>query len=552
MNNQLKSIVKFVLILALFFIGNIAFATTYYIDAVSGNDNNDGRSPSSAWRSLQKVEKVSFGWGDNILFKRGQTFKGSIRFRISGGDGLPITFGAYGEGEKPILSCVEDHRLTWVQSGNNIWKATNITVGMQRLVRNGEELLQAHSMDELGKQVPATISWFKSGSTLYLYSTTDPNGDIFTYSECSQVILTVDVNNLVFQDLAFEGGNTAALNHISGSNITFKNLDLGKMSYMGIQFESKGKPSENIIVDGCYVDAHWTLNYFNGGIGFATWRGTREGVFFNGNFNHAVIKNSVFKNWHHSGINIWANPTNPNYINQMKIINNYITSPDIPYGGKLSFAGNVQDSEIAYNTFEDMYGGRMQMDGNNNHVHHNLFKNLYNAKIKYGEGGGIRLGNWNRENYGHIIEYNLFKNCYSSAIDVGGTNHPNKGVHDIIFRNNIFEADIHSNLFDSYIYIRTGTTTSNLTFVNNNFVASSNDQIIKRGGTPYTLSAFNEAIFDDGSSASGNYSAPNYNITVGYNGALNLSTTPTLPASEQVSPPPAKKGPFIMDKSGLY
>ncbi len=543
---------KFILILLLF-INSSIYAATYYVDAVNGNDSNDGLSPATAWKSLSKVASYPFVAGDNILFKRGGKFNGSFRFRRNGQVDQPITFASYGEGTKPVLSCIKTVKLNWLSNGDNLWKTTDISVPIQRIKRNNKEILQAHSIEELGKKVPDMITWYKSGNTLYLYSATDPNGDNFTYSECSEIILTVGISNLVFKDLSFEGGNVAALNAISGSNITFKNLDLGKMSFMGIQFESKGKPSENIIVDGCNVDADWTLNYFNGGIGFKTWRGAREGIFFNGNFNNAIIKNSIFKNWHHSGINIWANPTNPNYVNNMKIINNYITSPNIPYGGKLSFAGNVRNSEIAYNTFENMYGGRMQMDGNNNHVHNNLFNNLYNATIKYGEGGGIRLGNWNRENYGHIIEYNVFKNCYSNAIDVGGTNHPNNGVHDIIFRNNVFEADVNSQLFGSYIYIRKGDTTYNLSFINNNFLTfSNNDKILNRSGTRYTLIEFNGKNFDDGTIAMENYSSSDYTLVVGYNGQVPVVTNNTQSTSQIDTVGTKATGPFIMDKSGLH
>ncbi|WP_456323230.1 hypothetical protein [Hydrogenimonas sp.] len=550
------------LILIMFISGSV-FAATYYVDALNGNDSSNGTSPATAWKSLSKVGSFPFVAGDRILFKKGEKFYGNFRFRRNGSVEQPIIFASYGDGEKPLLSCVKKKRLNWVSLGDNLWKTNDISTSIQRILRNDKEILQAHSLDELGKKVPDMISWFKRGNDLYLYSATNPNSDFFSYSECSQIILTVDISNLVFKDLAFKGGNTASLNLIAGSNITFQNLDLGEMAYMGIQFESKGKPSEGITIDGCNIDAHWDLNYFEAGIGFATWRGTREGVFLNGNFNNAEIKNSIFKNWHHSGINVWANPTNPNFVNNMKIINNYITSPDIPYGGKLSFAGNVRNSEIAYNTFENMYGGRMQMDGNNNHVHHNLFKNLYNATIKYGEGGGIRLGNWNRENYGHLIENNVFKNCYSNAIDVGGTNHPNNGVHDITFKNNIFDANINSSLYDSYIYIRKGATTSNLTFVNNDFVTlSSNDKIINRSGIKFTLSEFSAKSFNDGSRVSDNYSDNNYDLTVGYRKQAPVAIDSGQVASQLTSDnknPTAdtytnadKTGPFIMDKTGLH
>ena len=46
-------------------------ATTYYVDATHGNDNNDGLSPATAWRTMGKVSDFSFLPGDSILLKRG-------------------------------------------------------------------------------------------------------------------------------------------------------------------------------------------------------------------------------------------------------------------------------------------------------------------------------------------------------------------------------------------------------------------------------------------------------------------------------------------------
>src|SRR5439155_24206044 len=42
--------------------------------------------------------------GDVILFKRGETFYGSIVVNKSGTSSLPITIGAYGSGSRPIIT----------------------------------------------------------------------------------------------------------------------------------------------------------------------------------------------------------------------------------------------------------------------------------------------------------------------------------------------------------------------------------------------------------------------------------------------------------------
>jgi len=78
---------------------------SYFVDAVNGNDANDGRSPATAWRTISKVNGFQLSPGNSVLFKRGQTFYGSLTVNQSGASGSPITFGAYGtDSARPVIS----------------------------------------------------------------------------------------------------------------------------------------------------------------------------------------------------------------------------------------------------------------------------------------------------------------------------------------------------------------------------------------------------------------------------------------------------------------
>jgi hypothetical protein len=95
-------------------------ATDYYVDATGGNDNNDGLSPSNAWKTIAKVNSETFQPGDSILFKRGEVWREQLTVPSSGNSTHPITFGAYGNGEKPILMGSE--QLTgWTDEGGNVY-----------------------------------------------------------------------------------------------------------------------------------------------------------------------------------------------------------------------------------------------------------------------------------------------------------------------------------------------------------------------------------------------------------------------------------------------
>ncbi len=75
----------------------------YYLDSRSGNDRYDGSSAGQAWRSLDRLNQVTFGPGDRILFKRGGDYAGAFQPKGSGAAGSPIVVDAYGEGALPHL-----------------------------------------------------------------------------------------------------------------------------------------------------------------------------------------------------------------------------------------------------------------------------------------------------------------------------------------------------------------------------------------------------------------------------------------------------------------
>jgi len=81
-----------------------AWAATYYVDATNGNDGNNGLSEAAPWKTISKVNSSTFTPGDQILFKRGEVWREQLEVPSPGSSGNPITFGAYGSGENPLIS----------------------------------------------------------------------------------------------------------------------------------------------------------------------------------------------------------------------------------------------------------------------------------------------------------------------------------------------------------------------------------------------------------------------------------------------------------------
>ena len=74
---------------------------TYYISSKGGaTEGTDINNPMS----LTEANKRTFYSNDKILFKCGEEFFGTIKFKIEAKDGKMAYVGSYGERNKPIIS----------------------------------------------------------------------------------------------------------------------------------------------------------------------------------------------------------------------------------------------------------------------------------------------------------------------------------------------------------------------------------------------------------------------------------------------------------------
>jgi len=86
-----------------------ARASNYYFSSTLGNDDRPPRqaqNPSTPWKTLSKLNAYfsSLEPGDQVLLKRGDIFYGSIVVSSSGTASAPIVIGAYGSGNKPVIT----------------------------------------------------------------------------------------------------------------------------------------------------------------------------------------------------------------------------------------------------------------------------------------------------------------------------------------------------------------------------------------------------------------------------------------------------------------
>ncbi|MFB9054209.1 DNRLRE domain-containing protein [Formosa undariae] len=83
---------------------NTPVSGVFYVDHIDGSDTNNGNSTDTAWKSLEKINELTFGAGTRILFKKGQSWTGTLKLNGSGESGSPIIVASYGAGSKPVIN----------------------------------------------------------------------------------------------------------------------------------------------------------------------------------------------------------------------------------------------------------------------------------------------------------------------------------------------------------------------------------------------------------------------------------------------------------------
>lgn len=253
----------------------------YYIDLIGGKENADGRGPQEA---RKHYEDLDIRPGDSVLFKRGTFVRAGLK-TVNGEKGKAVTYGAYGEGNKPVFCGSVDlsNSAYWECVGENLWKCTREvpteagnfifdhgkSCGALRWTR--EELSgQGDWYDNrLGSMYENCTGYcqfhpdcFKGEPLLLLYSEKNP-GEFYSHIECAifgEGRMAACDHDIIFEDLCFQNFGVHGICG-AGINITVRNCDflyIGGAVIIrkerirfgnGIEFWEK---CENCVVEGCY------------------------------------------------------------------------------------------------------------------------------------------------------------------------------------------------------------------------------------------------------------------------------------------------------------
>ncbi len=416
-------------------------ATNYYL-ANAGNDTlNTGHSAASPWKSIAKLNTVSYLPGDSVFLKSGEVFRGTIIVTQGGMATSRVVFTAYGTGNKPIVSGAEpvsnwilngavyqatfngavsnffvndkeqiiarfpnEHQyLTLDSAGTNHLLDASITslsvndiTGAKLCIHTAQwcwekTALSSVSADRINYTGPTTLAAL-AGYSYFLYDNIShlDTAKEWKYDAANQTLnyippSNIDPNTLVCEASVytngFEFGSFAA--YISILNIAFE-----KQANAGVAIQNAN--NKYIVIDNCNFGRQYNYGVLNKGkyteVGNCHFREVDGiGVLSQNAGIKATIHHNVFKNigqFRNSGIGLQINLS---AINCAFVDSCYIHHNDIDSAG---------------------YCG-ISVDGAHNLIERNIIKN---AMLLNNDGAALK-------SYGGQSHDNIFRNNFISHSD---------------------------------------------------------------------------------------------------------------------------------------
>lgn len=457
-------------------------ATTYYFSSASGDDSrsfSQARSSTTPWKSLSKLNAVfsSLQPGDAVLLKRGETFYGSIIVNKSGTSGSPITIGAYGSGNKPIITSLVS-LSGWVSKGSGIFESYNSALGskLNIVLLNGQE-------QEIGRypNSNAASDGYLHYESVGTNSITDNNLTSTPNWTGAEVVIRsrrwILDRNLITSHSGTKISYNPSTSYTPSNNQGYfiqnsiKTLDrLGEWYYnastkkLSVYFGSNSPSSysvqaataddlihaekvnyvvfDNLVIKGAnasgiYLKYGSNVYATNCDIMFSGENGVT--VYWQPNFK---IENSTISNSNCTGINLGYNSGEKAIIRNNKITNTALFPGMIGSGdGKgLAIHSNGNSCTIEYNQIKKTGFSAISANGNYITVKNNLIDSFCITKD---DGAGIySCGNSSTTTSGKKIIGNIILNGLGES---AGTSWPSLIAEGIYMDNNTSNTDVSNN-----------------------------------------------------------------------------------------------------------
>lgn len=432
---------------------NAASLRVYYVDGAQGNDQNDGLTLATAWKTIQKSFDAAVA-GSTVMIKGGNYYE-QLTVRVSGTAGNPVTFTNY-NGEQVIIDGSKISGTTILTiTDKNFLVFSNLTV--QNITKNNAVgiLLSATKNGGVNNVTFRNVSLKGIRWTSNVSATPNSNQNsqpfiAFGYGATQANAIT----NLVIDSCEFSNNVTGFSESLSldgnidGFTITNNkvhdntNIGIAAIGHYGVSSNSQLDQSRNGLIRGnlCYKNT----------AGYAT----SAGIYVDGGKDIKIDRNITYQNGYGIEVGHEENGTASNItVTNNLIYLNEVTG--IAIGGYDSgTSGQVINSVIRNNTFfknntnNDGSGEIYITKASNCTIGNNVFYTNSQNTLFSLENISPQTGN--------VIDYNNWYTQTGNASDI-----------NINWRNTSYESftdyktktgqDAHS-FFKDPLFISTGAT----------------------------------------------------------------------------------------------
>ncbi|MBR5308718.1 MAG: dienelactone hydrolase family protein [Clostridia bacterium] len=391
--------------------------TVYYISNNGNDSKNSGTSPDSPFKSVQRTEEI-VKEGDIVLFRRGDLFRGNWTAQPG------VTYGAYGEGEKPKMYAskvdgTDPKKWTLYDKENNIWRYEEQMIDIGGIFFNDGEAVAYKEIPTWNIVEKKFVLREAPGVDFVLSEQLDNDLDFFC--EATAVIKGVPqvgkAENVGYLYLRSDKGNPAKIYNtiefnprvsgisIGGDNVTIDNLCI---KHAGVHGIASGTV-DNLTVTNC------EFGWIGGGIQYydeTSGRVTRLGnaVEIYGGCHGYTVDNCYIYQSYDAGVT-----------HQVRGENKYYEMYDIFYTNNL----------LEYNTYSVEYFLSRQEAGNkskmkNVHVKNNImrFSGYGWGEQRPDKGSAAHIKSWCHTNAAEefYIEDNIFDRALHRMHHTGAWN----------------------------------------------------------------------------------------------------------------------------------
>ena len=309
----------------------------WYVSEKNGDDANDGRSPETAVKTIAGLNaKIRFGGkGTAILFERGGLYRGKIV--MSQG----YIYGAYGEGEKPIITTAKKNYADpalWEETDvPNVYKLTESTYNIG-IICFDHGLFDHGNYDALygknriyGSNISSydslleDLEFFSCDRVLYLRSDKGNPGERFKSIEMGDRtdIFDGNGNDVIIDNISMKYTGAHGVGSGSCKNLTVTNCEFSWLggSLLGNYGETTTQYGNAVEIygdcNGYYVKNNWMYQIYDTAI-------THQGI--NYQMHHIEYEENLME-YCHWGIECWTraeggSPAMSDYNSRFNVLRN--------------------------------------------------------------------------------------------------------------------------------------------------------------------------------------------------------------------------------------